>query len=80
MKNVTKYLLIESLDSLLMNVSLMRAWQKKYFRKRSHEALSKSFFYESMVDCDLLKIIDDCYEDEERPSSRAKSKGLWPSE
>ena len=80
MKNLDNDFLAENLDSILESVSLMRAWQKKYFRTRSHDALAKSIFFESMVDSDLETISAEFYEDKERSTRWAKSQGLWPSE
>lgn len=70
----------EALDVLLEYVALMRAWQYKYFYSRCPEALSKSLFFESLVDSYVEQFESKFYEDEERPACRAKSEGLWPSE
>lgn len=70
----------EALDVLLEYVALMRAWQRMYFKTRSSEAISISFFFEALVDSYIEQFESQFYEDEERPASRAKSEGLWPSE
>lgn len=70
----------EALDVLLEYVALMRAWQRKYFKTRSSEALRRSFFFEVLVDSYIEQFESKFYEDEERPACRAKSEGLWPSE
>lgn len=70
----------EALDVLLESVALMRAWQKKYFKTRSSEALRRSFFFEALVDSYVETFESQFYEDEERLACRAKNQGLWPSE
>lgn len=70
----------EALGVLLEKVAIMRAWQNLYFKTRSSLALRRSFFFEALVDSYIERFESQFYENEERPTYRAKSEGLWPSE